>query len=473
MRIKKTIRAVAFCIILVLFLNHIYGVFAWKDTAGDYISSMETFYDMDEDLVDVLFLGSSRCYCTINQAVFWEEQGIAGFNFSISGQDLASSYHCMVEALKTQTPEVVCLELYGSTFHGYGVESNMYRNTLSYKYSLNAVDAVKSIAEDRMGELLLRWPIVHTRYKELKKGDFVKSDVAYLGYQAEFQTQSVPELLTYTGDEQVAIAAEEEEWIRKIIALGEENDIELCFFVSPAVYSDFDAKKLNYVEGIAAEHNIPVLNMPELKEDLRLDLNTDFIDWAHTNYFGAQKVSSFMANFLMQNFDLQDRRGQEGYELWEENAKARRHEFFAQQLKVTGDMEGYLNLLATAEDCTIVVASTGEYLSPDTSFEEYEAILGLVGFYEGSGIWVVENGQVVLQSVGQDSWDYLALEDQDLVVTNTAGTADTAGITNIVVDKVSYNKVGNGVNLVVYDHVLNKVIDAVGFEATAQYSMIR
>lgn len=77
---------------------------------------METFYGLEEDVADVLFCGSSHCYCSVNPAILWGQHGIAGYNLGISGQDFAGTYHGIREALKTQHPRVICLEMYGSAF---------------------------------------------------------------------------------------------------------------------------------------------------------------------------------------------------------------------------------------------------------------------------------------------------------------------------------------------------------------------
>lgn len=467
MRIKRVVKAAAFCIILVFFLNSIYKIFSWKDTAGDYYSSMESFYDLKEDLVDVLFLGSSRCYCSINNAVLWEEEGISSFSLSISGQDIASSYHCFAEALKTQTPEVVCFELYGTTFQGYWVDSNMYRNTLPYRYSLNAVNVVRAIAPDRQEELLLRWPIVHTRYTELKKQDFETERPAYIGYHSEFVTRAVDTLWSGVGTEELAIGETEEMWLRKIISLAEENDIELCFFVAPAVMTEKEQKNINYVEKIAREHDVPLINMAQLEQELQLDRGTDFMDTVHTNYYGSKKVSTFMANFLKQNYDLKDRRGEAGYELWNENSIVRGHEYQNQILKTTYVMQDYLEQLSSMEEYTIIITSSGNYLSEEVDVEDYVYLFGLENFYTASGIWVIENGKQIYSGVGADVLKYMDIQEDDLAVYNTSG------ITGVIINRQEYAKTQNGINVVVYDNVLGQVVDAVGFDATGQYRMVR
>lgn len=468
MRLKKAVKIIAFCTMLIVCINRLYEIFSWKDSAGDYCSAMNSFYELEDDLVDVLFLGSSHCYCSINNAVLWDEQGISSFSLAISGQELAGTYHCFVEALKTQTPEVVCLEIgYGASAQGYGIESNMYRNTLPYRYSVNAVNVVREIAEDRQGELLLRWPIIHTRYAELKEQDFWKKFPVYVGYRAEFKTMQVIPLCTYFDEEMVAMEEETEAWLRKIIALAEENNIKMCLFVAPYVTVDEEQKLFNYVESLAQEHNIPFLNMTRMDKELQLDLTTDFLDMGHTNYYGAQKVSSYMGRYLKQNFELNDRRGQEEYVLWEENSRVRSHEYQNQVLKTTYDIPSYLNALANLQDYTIVVSTDGDYISLDAGMEECVYSLGLDGFYDAPGIWVINDGELVVKCIGRDMLEYMDVADDYLAVSRIAG------VSSIIINKTNYAKSANGVNIVVYDNLLGEIVDAVALDVSNPSEIVR
>ena len=107
MRIKRIAGTIVFCAVFLILLNRIYTVLSWKDTAGEYYSSVDSFYEVDKGLVDVLFFGSSHCYCSIDPSVLWEEHGIGSFSLAISGQDFAGTYYTLKEALKTQDPKVV------------------------------------------------------------------------------------------------------------------------------------------------------------------------------------------------------------------------------------------------------------------------------------------------------------------------------------------------------------------------------
>ena len=137
--LKSIARGVAFLILVVVLVVRTYDVLSWKDTLGDYLSSVEQLYATEDDMMDVVFMGSSHTYCSISPALLWGENGIAAFNMTTSGQDKDSTYHYLIELLKTQSPKVVCVELYGLTFDKHGVEGNQHRNMMGMPLSQNSI----------------------------------------------------------------------------------------------------------------------------------------------------------------------------------------------------------------------------------------------------------------------------------------------------------------------------------------------
>ncbi len=459
---KKMIKIILFCLIFVILFGEVYRVLSWKDTAGDYYSSMDSFYQLEENTVDVLFLGSSHCYCSINNALLWDNYGMSSFNLAISGQDLASTYYCFKEALKTQKPKVVCVEVYGALNAGYVVKGNLYRNTLPFKASWNAYQAIDSMVEEDEMSYFLKWPIVHTRYRELKKEDFDKDLPVYLGYHAEFQTQHVGELLPYNGDEVIPIDKELEEWIHKIIQLAEESDTELCFFMSPSTASKEEQKKYKYVEKMAIEKGIPFLNFIELESQLGLDPATDFIDGMHTNYFGAEKVTAYMGDFLWSKYELSGHYGDEKYAKWEENSQVRTHELINHLLKQTSELREYLKQILTMQDYTIIFSVNGEVDA------EYLKSLGVSDTMSNQGgIAIIENGETTYVNTATEFVQSFDLGGSDLRVLSSNGQK------SIVVDMQERCKVANGINIVIYDQKIEKLVDVVGFDASQQYMAMR
>lgn len=467
MKTKRIIKVVAFCLILFLFLNHIYDVFSWKDTAGDYYSSVDTFYELDEDLADVMFLGSSRCYCTINNAHLWNEFGIASFSMSISGQDIVSSYHSLVEGLKTQTPDVVCLELYGTLFDGYGVESNLYRNSLPFNPSVNAWKLVNEIGGDIKTDLIVKWPIIHTRYKELKKEDFVDNPV-YIGHKCDFKENDIGEICLYDGNETFPIEEKQEYWLKKIIDLTKERNIDLLLFVSPATVAEKDMKKLNYVEELAKEYDIEVINTVKMVEQLDLDPRTDFLDWAHTNYSGALKVTQYIGEVLSEKYEVADRRDEKGYELWIEDAKVRQHEVDNYLLNLTYEMDTFFAQLSQMQDgYTVIVETNGGYYTDETLMDGYAEMIGIEAFDGKNGVWVLEDGVINLELLGSDFGEYVALGRSDMLINRTEG------VSNIIIDSIPHVRAWDGINIIVFDNILGKVVESASFTPVNQYQIMR
>lgn len=52
---------------------------------------------------------------------------------------------------------------------------------------------------------------------------------------------------------------------------------------------------------------------------MELDFAQDFNDASHLNYWGGCKFSDYLGEFLVARFELSDRRGQAGYESWDDH----------------------------------------------------------------------------------------------------------------------------------------------------------
>ncbi len=470
MKIKRVAKIIIFCVIFLVLLNRIYTILSWKDTAGDYYSSVDSFYEVDNGLVDVLFFGSSHCYCSIDPSVLWNEHGIASFSLAISGQDFASTYYTFKEALKTQDPKVVCVDLYGANFHGYGVEGNLYRNTLPFKLSLNSYERIDNMVpeEDEKQAFWFRWPIFHTRYREVKMEDFQTDRPVYLGYCADYTSNPIQDIVVYEGNETLPLHEDNEKWLRKIMELAQESGTELCFIVAPYVATELEQKQLKYVEVLAAERDIPVLSMIKLQDELGIDTKKDFNDWGHTNHYGAQKISNYVGDYLAGHYDLEDHRGDERYALWDENSKVRRHEEQKQQLKLTYNVGGYLDYISCIRDYIVVISTAGNHLSEDADIADSLQTVGVSEeFYGDGGIWIFEDRELVYKTGETNALHHMNLVDGDLLVSRAEG------VNAVIVDKVHYQTVEDGINILVYDKVLGEVVDWVGFSAPHAYGIAR
>lgn len=468
MKVKNIAKTIVFCMIFLFLLNRIYAIFSWKDTAGDYTSSMEVFYGLEENVVDVLFLGSSHSYCSTIPAQLWEDYGMASFSMAISGQDLVSTYYNFVEALKTQDLKVVCVDMYGCAFSGYQVEGNLYRNTLSRKLSLSSVEAVNNmVVTDNKSDFILRWPIIHTRYRELKKQDFATTSPVYLGYKAGYEAAGAVKL-DFGKVTPKPMGETEQEFLIKMIELAQESGTELVFVLTPYQIPLNEQELIAYAKEIIDEYNVPVLDLVELSDEIGLDWEKDMIDYGHTNYWGAQKVTAYLGEYLKSHYELADHRGETEYALWDLDLKARQHEWTNYVLTRICDRQTYFEELSGLEDYTIVVSTTGEYISGEAEIEDCLQMLGgFHEYYNGSNVWIFDNGENIFTANNNNTLKTIPLTYGELLVSVSDQSA------SIMVDRVTYQKSTDGVNVLVYDNILGIVVDSVGFEAMYAYGMIR
>ncbi len=469
MRLKRLACSILFCGIFLLLSAKVYDVLSWKDTAGDYYSSMDTFHALDEDLVDVLFLGSSRCYCAVNNAMLWEDYGICSMNLAISGQDMAGTYHSLVDALKTQSPDVVCIEAYGLTFEGYSEVGNLYRNTLPFRFSLNSLQAAREmVTEGDPRDYWLKWPVIHTRYKELGRLDFSERP-PFVGYHAEFVTEAIPASEAYDGQESIAPSSTIMDYLQRILSLSQEKGFQLLFFAAPYAAPRTDQAIYHYAQDYLAQYDVPFLNLVNRDEELGIQADQDFINWFHTNYFGAQKVTRILGQYLATNYLLYDRRNDPRYDLWNRDAQARGHEVQNQlTIRQTFDLYAYLDMLADLKGYTIFLSTDGEYLSDYMDIQEGLENLGIKEeFYEGRHVWILRDGKVLFCSSGTDY-----LETGDLFNGEYVASA-VDDVHSVLINRLAYDKTTDGINIIVYDDVLGEVADAIGFYAPLGYAVAK
>ena len=102
----------------------------------DGIEQIHAYYKQPEDSVDVLFVGSSHIFCHVNTGILWDDYGIPAFDLAAAEQPFWNSYYYIKEGLKTQTPELVVLDIStpGIRPTDYQPENWLITNNYGIKY---------------------------------------------------------------------------------------------------------------------------------------------------------------------------------------------------------------------------------------------------------------------------------------------------------------------------------------------------
>lgn len=463
--VKHIVQTLIFLLFLSLGAAGIYNVLKWKDTAGPYFSSVEQMYDLPEETVDVVFFGPSVVYNGINPAVFWEQSGIAAFNAGIAGQDRESAYYFVKEFVKKQSPKVVVMCSMLFQIDHYEVQGNVYRNTLSMRNSKNFFDVVGAVVPDNdkteknnLWDYYLRWPIIHSRYKEIEKWDFtdVKEYSNCLGYEYYYDGSGLsPNPAYFDKDTVNEISKENKEWVDRLIALSKEEGFELMFVQIPGFLGDGQRADMNGNFKYLEEKGIKYVDLNFCVNEMGYDYIDDMSDGHHPKTSGAYKISEYLCKYMGENFALEDKRGKEGYELFDAAVEVSNHEKLSRKLADCDDLAQMFELMGNGKgfvfSVTLREGSSGIAAETNSVLKEY--INGRdIWNYGGTYVFNAGTGTEVL---GDNS---LAFKLND----NEFFYAKSAVNENGHCDEVHYGAIPcaaeNGNFIAIYDTVLDRLV---------------
>ena len=232
------------------------------------------------------------------------------------------------EAEKTQSPSLYIFEMRMYTMGDEGLSENMAYTrgvTDNLKYSRNRVETIQALvpeSEDRLSYYIDLFKY-HTNWKmfafvsEWKNWRYEKeNELKGFQFKDEVGPTARPEAGGQAGE--LAIPPEQEAYLRDLLQFLQENELQALFIVSPYGESPEDQKMYNYMERIVGEAGYRFLNMNNYYDEIGIVFEEDFADYAsHTNAVGAEKCTTFLKNYLLENYSFTDKRGNSAYSSWD------------------------------------------------------------------------------------------------------------------------------------------------------------
>ncbi|MCR5775137.1 MAG: hypothetical protein K6G42_08650 [Lachnospiraceae bacterium] len=473
---KNIIRIGCFLVILAIVLGYCNSVLKLKD--GDGIYDMALFYELDENSVDVLILGSSHAFEHFNTGTLWDEHGLASYILSGSRQPMWNTYYYLKESLKTQRPKLIVLEAYGTVFtDDYEDDVRIIKNNFGLRWSPDKVRSLlASVPAGKRSEFFLEYIQYHSRYKELTRGDFLEYQGNPLyqdwkGYGCN--TATVPwESKDISGvTDRAELSGKTEEYYRATIELAKKNDIPVLVVITP--YPGIKAEEemvYNKAGDIAQELGVPFLNCNLKVNDIGLDFSVDSADNEHLNYRGSQKFSSYIGKYITDNYALPDHRGEAEYDSWERHADFIRQQIYDQEVAETTDAATLFEKIKNDRFLT-AVSIDGTCNTSEPAISGYLNTLGITE-ENAAGIWLYEGGNQVWYSGAGENSNYRQIGSHDHYLKRVINE-DGSYTDSVTIDFEEYSKVEDGINVVVYDTLTEKVADCFGLSTDEGYKLIR
>ena len=305
-------------------------------TNGDEKDRFTGFYSEPDNTIDAVIIGSSPVYPGYATPKLWGETGIAMYPLSTNMQRPVAGYYLVKEALKTQSPQLFIFEM-----RMYTAKEDDMLNTIGHtrsvtdnlKYSWNRIETINAMVgdsekftEDRYTyyfdifkyhsnwRTLFLWSQIRDityEYPDDLKGYVIKDNVGPTEYlDVSDITESTP------------IEETQEEYLYKLLDYLKEIDQDALFIVTPYTADGTDKQaQYNYIKEIVESYGYNFLNMndADVASEIALDYGTDFADYGnHLNAVGAAKVTEYLGEYLLENYNFEDKRGNSEYSSWDE-----------------------------------------------------------------------------------------------------------------------------------------------------------
>ena len=310
--------------VVIFYLCNIIFLPEWIKDSGATLSTAG-IYQEKENSLDVVFVGSSNIYNGVSPLEIWNQTGIASYSYASPEQKIWLSYYAIKELLNYQTPKVIVLDMneaFSSENFQEDTVRKLFDNMKLGKAKLEGIND-KNLNLSFSDKLSYIFPVLryHTRWNDLSINDFKrifnKYDSTYKGYVMSKNVSAYEGNTDYmkSYNETVEMDPISQEYLNKILELCNNNNIELLLIDMPSPNS-WSYPRHEAVKKYAQEHNIKFLELNCIDE-ININWETDTQDkgW-HLNINGARKVSSYIAEFLKENYDLQDHRNEDSYKDW-------------------------------------------------------------------------------------------------------------------------------------------------------------
>ena len=469
---KQLLKTCAFLLVFAVMFGYISGVLRAKQLAtGGSTYVIDEFYEQEKNTIEVLFMGSSQVIWGINSMKMYEDYGISSYSMGAGDQPLLSTYFWLKEVDKRQNLKNVVLDM--SMLYENEMEFRYRRNIDGMPWSLNKIQAILAHAKDEEAEPIssyfIDWIKYHSRWKELSQDDFAYDDSRSFMYRGSIVSSSAREVgipyekFIIDNDKEDTIEPVEGqlEWFLKIIEYCEQNDIELLLIKTPK--SNWSMAKHNGVQELADEYGLEFLdfNTDAMLKEMGYNFEQDMWDQEHLNIRGADKLTDYLAEYLLERYEFVDYRTVEGYNPG--NLERYYKDYKDRYLKSSIDVNETLSYLKDSR-YDLIIQSTEDVSGGITEeMMSYLTEMGVtVDLSEAAGknyILAVNGGQCVYEQVSDEPLTYDGTFSNGVTYSAVADLNKTARDAGIVVNEAEQLFAVEGINIAVYDNEYGAMVN--------------
>lgn len=267
----------------------------------------EAFYELEENSLDVVLVGSSHCYCGFDPTILRDEYGMDAYDLASPNQTILADYLYAKEAYRTQKYKVLVVDVNGF----YTVADDDLYTHISSLYSMRPspyyFEYAKYVRKKDAYKIVFPVFITHDEWKAINKGAFVstveRESIEKRGFMGISSEAGDDAKTTIIGN-QIVTEPTDFTFADKIRDFCNDNGIKLVFVKSIQAENDVNEwkdSKHNTIANYCDTNGIPFLdfNTDYYMEAAGLKIATDVAeDLRHASISGAQKETRYLGQFL-------------------------------------------------------------------------------------------------------------------------------------------------------------------------------
>ena len=463
-KIMSIVKLLILCGCTILLVLYFSSVMRPKKTElpNDTTNKIEGFYALEDHSMDVLFFGTSHTYYGFNPAVLYAETGLNSYVFAGECQPFSVTYHYLVEALKTQSPQLVVVDVFALLPSGQKCQTSgiIKKNVEDFKMSQNKIDALSLIENESLLENLLDISIYKDRWNEVTYQDFLFPFEEHFNFTFGF-TQGYP-----VNNPLYVREMYNSEQLRKPEDVNLKylyQGIDLLLVKTPYYETEEEYEMINYLFQEAQNAGYEAINFNQLYDELDFKFDRDGDVW-HCNLKGSWKITHYLSKILQQKLSISVHPG-----IYHDSYKEMYKKSIGTIVWTSRTAEDYLKMLSQL-DVTVLTSYTGK----DTSIltDEQWKLLHQIGIetfdFNQNVVSVIQNKNLLYKNYSKEyQMKELELNGQQLVVDSGENWA-------------SFRLNGNGyeinlpgINLIVIDNYTNEIIDEVCIDTLNNFQLLR
>ena len=321
-KLKNTIKSLVFVAVVLMIATWTTYLFRGAETFGR--KNIVGIKNEPRNSLKVVFVGSSSVYRYWDTMKAYHDFGIVSYDYSTSGMTGAGIVSAIKDIEKTQNPELIVVEVRSllSRFEAdeFGRDTRNIFDAQDISFErLKAIDYFRNLYNLPYSDALSEYFEIiqyHDNYDALKDPDHWKlidnrinrdsvDENNFKGFvlAARYGFVEEPKESVFSKKTQ-EISLQSKKILEDLIEYCSEKDFQILLVASPFAINRRDEEQINYIEDMANEHGVEIIDTNKCYEEMGLDFSCDFSDVEHVNNFGSDKYTTFLSDYIIKKYDI-------------------------------------------------------------------------------------------------------------------------------------------------------------------------